>query len=408
MKIKSMSGIVGLWCGFLAAGTWILPMGVLFGSAATVSGAGFVVSDEAWATAQSGEILDMLATGGLDPEAHLCVSLDIDADMVPDPILVQPSGADGLGGRVIALRGSDSSILLDARSLAGESGFGFRVGIVEGVESGGAKSILVMSVERNPQTSDLGWIVLRAFSGVTGALLAVARDRRPIDEGGTEVEEICRSWKTAGDQDGNGTIDVPDIVAVTAHLHSPDAAAEADVTCDGEVTALDIVEIAIRAQSFTDAGQIILERLKAAESVTELRAGATGGYSDAHHWSSWACWGVALWITAELAVMLAGIVACGVISATATPAILLCLLAVLCGIIHILTSIIEHQLHCNILVPEGEDLEQVDGIIDTIQLLTGICAALASGIAAVRELIERGGGIKAIFERILRGYGLQL
>ena len=60
------------------------------------------------------------------------------------------------------------------------------------------------------------------------------------------------------------------------------------------------------------------------------------------------------------------------------------------------------------LVP-ASDLapSSMDELRGTVQLISGICAALGGGIIAWREVIERAGGIKAIIDRLLRHFGLK-
>jgi hypothetical protein len=77
MKIKSIGGRVGLWCAFLAAGTWVLPLGALF--IPTRAAIGVVLRDESDpATAWSGtEIATAWATAtgrAYNPSDELLVS----------------------------------------------------------------------------------------------------------------------------------------------------------------------------------------------------------------------------------------------------------------------------------------------------------------------------------------------
>jgi hypothetical protein len=133
MKIQSKRGVFGLWCAFLAAGTWILPMGGIFIPAR--ESAGVVLCDEpgpatawsgtelasAWATATgrsynpSDEL--MVATAGTDdapvelavfknvndvllqvPGSAICWSplgsVEIDAVLATDPS-AEPSFSSG-------------------------------------------------------------------------------------------------------------------------------------------------------------------------------------------------------------------------------------------------------------------------------------------------------------------------
>ncbi|MFN9076031.1 MAG: hypothetical protein ACK5WX_01250, partial [bacterium] len=147
MKIKSPIGFLALWSAFLAVGTWILPMGtLLIGSARTAQAAPISDADaESYLAAQAAIFIGMVQAGELDPAPYSVASVDLDADGNSDPILVTPSRADGGGGRVIAVRGSNTSTLIDASQSPGEIGFGLRIAVVDGVEAGGVKTLLVSS-----------------------------------------------------------------------------------------------------------------------------------------------------------------------------------------------------------------------------------------------------------------------
>ena len=90
MKIKSMSGVFGLWCAFLAAGTWILPMGGFLLLAPTSEASPIrAVPDESDALQEAQQLLSsLLAEGAFDRAPYISRDVDLSADGEPESIEV--------------------------------------------------------------------------------------------------------------------------------------------------------------------------------------------------------------------------------------------------------------------------------------------------------------------------------
>lgn len=417
MKIKSPIGFLALWSAFLAVGTWILPMGtLLFGGTRSAQAAPINEADaEPYLTAQAASFIGMVQAGELDPAPYSVTSVDLDADGNADPILVMPSRADGGGGRLIAARGGSSSTLIDASQSLGEIGFGFRIAVVEGVEAGGVKTLLVSSCDRIQVADGTHSLIIRAFSGWSGALLAVSRQSFSRgDFGSLDFEQLGRDFKLAGDLDASGDIEMNDIVSVAESMQSQASKIEADLDCDGAITGFDLIETSLRIGVSESSGNGLLSRLTNVEESQMLVAGDASDWHDAppapepHHWSRWECWGMAVLIAAELALLLAEIALCGASLAVPSPATVLCVITALCTAANLLANIADWAIHC-VIYTNGDDewVQPMDELLDTVQLISGICAALGGGIMAWREVIERAGGIRAIIDRLLRHFGLQ-
>jgi hypothetical protein len=417
MKIKSPIGFLALWSAFLAVGTWILPMGTLFiGSARTAQAAPISDADaESYLAAQAAIFIGMVQAGELDPAPYSVTSVDLDADGISDPILVTPSRADGGGGRVIAARGSSTSTLIDANQSPGEIGFGLRIALVGGVEAGGVKTLLVSSCERNQDAQGAHSLVIRAFSGLSGALIAVSRHSfHRGDFGSIDFEQLGRNFRLAGDLDASGGIEMSDIFSVADSMEAQVSKIEADLDCDGALTGIDVIETSLRVGVSEASGNGLIARLATVEESQVLVAGDASDWYGApptpepHHWSSWECWGMAAWIAVQLALLLAEIALCAGSLAVPSPATVLCVIMALCTAAGLLASIADWAIHCAIYT-NGDDgwVQPMDELLGTVQMITGICTALSGGILAWREVIERAGGIKAIIDRLLRHFGLK-
>jgi hypothetical protein len=282
-------------------------------------------------------------------------------------------------------------------------------------DRGSVRQNLVPSYQWSPSIEGSHVLIVRAISGITGQLIAVAR--HSIQSSGLaslDLDRVGRDFKLAGDLDATGEIDTADVLSVVESVHAEATEIAADLDCDGIVTMADVGEALLRTGADDGAQASVLARLAATEEgqrfVAAVSSQGSGATREAqpHHWSSWKCWSVAALIALEVAGLLLQIVACGVIGAAPSPATILCLLSILCSFISILSQIVNHQLHCNVWVNgDGGGIQQVDDLLDTVSLLSAICAALTGGIAGIRHLLEQGGGIRNILERLLRGYGLQ-
>jgi hypothetical protein len=112
-------------------------------------------------------------------------------------------------------------------------------------------------------------------------------------------------------------------------------------------------------------------------------------------------------IGGEIALLIAELALCGVLTAAPSPATVLCIITALCTFALLLATMADWVLHC-MIYPNGADwVGTADEVIDTVQLITGICAVLGGGVTAWRAVIERGGGIKAIIDRLLRHFGFR-
>lgn len=356
MTIKLMSGIVGLWCGFLAAGTWILPMGGLLLLTPSARAAPIpMLPDEdeeaaAAAIALASEVEVMRLAGEFDRPAFMFESVDLNGDGVGEIIEVSPPQQLETPGWMRVFDGATEAALYLLQPPIDEMGFGEHAAVVSDCDGDGLPELAVWSwIEVAQASSPLSMEVrIRVFAGANGDLIGILRAQREVGENVVISDFVV---EIAADANLDGAIDVVDIIEASAAVGT-EAALTPTVDCkaDGELTVADLGAVIQRAVEEPAARRVQLysvglRNLALVQPIAppgdgidpiSMGGGAEGGggIPCAVAWQGWGCWlGLGVVVT-DFIWLMAALAKC------TGPQALICIVAELCHLARFITELI--------------------------------------------------------------------
>jgi len=396
MKIKSPIGFLALWSAFLAAGTWMLPVGGLALSSPSVAAASPLViqdSDEPLLEAQQ-RLTNLLSQGELDRAAYVNCDIDINIDGTPEIIEVTPSPVLGGPGMIRVVGGVGGVERFRIHALPDEHLFGEVVGVIEDLDADGHRELLIVTSQHLQNGFRL---IGRVHSGHTGELLALFEDENDLAStlGAIPVFEDAELL-IAGDMDGDRRIDLPDVVAIDAadpNLDHEQLIRLADLNVDGAVDSADTVRALLRASDAAggvhlaavaaDIAQIGEVTLLAPPGSTVISSSTSGGGGAAA--SAWvggpACSWQAAKLIATVVFMLAQLVACGSQTAAGLP----CWVNLACRVARAINRLLEFLNTCYAPPPAG----WIVGAHDIINVAGAICQLFTGDFKKIIDWLKR-------------------
>jgi len=401
MKIKSIGGLAGLWCSFLAAGTWILPAGIYLGTKS--ARANFAQEDSV-----SPEIIslhnaaqDWISAGGLDLPAYCEHSLDLNHDGIADTVFVDPGTFLGSDGRVAVIDGATSSVRFELFCPVGETLFGESVAVASDISFDGVDDLLVASMTSNAASEAAVRCHARVYSGADGKLLGLlSKPRQPTQSVGPS--DVVSST-VIGDVNRDGSLDAHDVTGAITELGSPEERLpSADTDSDGTISLTDVVTILNRALSadapmwselhgsLADIDSVyvlippVVEGVTTSSAALELFADlpltppapTTIPAPAPPALVATNCWLDGLWLTAQFASAVVMFVGCGAITATPmAPAAVWCWVSSICNLYSCIVQFISFMVNC----VAGEGTPTTNAWLDLLEMLFNICALVAGG-----------------------------
>ena len=401
MKIKSIGGRVGLWCAFLAAGTWILPMGIFLSptSARASLVEGDSVSPEIISLHNAAQ--DWISAGGLDLPAYCEHSLDLDHDGIADTVFVDPGTFLGSDGRVAVIDGATNSVRFELFCPVGETLFGESVAVASDISFDGVDDLLVASMTKNVTSEAAVRCHARGYSGADGKLLGLLSKLRQPTQSAGPPEVVSSNF--IGDVNRDGSLDAHDVTGAITELGSPEERLPAaDMDSDGTISLSDVVTILERALSADapmwselhgsladiDAVYVpippVVEGFTTSSAARELFADLPPTPSVQTTIPAPAppalvatnCWLDALWITAQFASAITMFVGCGAITASPmAPAAVWCWVSTVCNLYSVIVQFISFIVNC----VAGAGNPTANTWLDLLENLFNICALVSGG-----------------------------
>ena len=398
MKIKSMSGVFGLWCAFLAAGTWILPMGGFLLLAPTSEASPIrAVPDESDALQEAQQLLSsLLAEGAFDRAPYISRDVDLSADGEPESIEVTPSPALGGAGAIRVIDGATGAERYSIRAMPGEHLFGEVVGVLDDLDGDGHRELLIVSSHHLQNGFRL---IGRLHSGRTGRLVALVEDVNEIDTNPQLIPEFAEAdTRIAADVNADQQVDLTDVAHICSMVCAPGNAgimrvadSNQDAVIDGEdiVSVLQIAteeasepRLAALVTEFSQVGEVTL-LAPPGSGVTPSSTGGAGGGGGGGG-SVWVGGIGCAWSAAKLIAttvfMLAQLVACGSQTAAGLP----CWINLACRVAQAINRLLEFLNTCYVPPPAA----WIAGAHGIITVATAICQLFTGDFAKMVDWLK--------------------
>ena len=290
MRLSLTRYLMAVLC-MLAAGTWILPVHTL-AAPAPAPAAPIDDGDEIVSLLTLRDAIEaMRLAGEFDRAPFAFNGADLTGDGVAETIEVFPPQRLETPGFMRVIDGATGADRYTLRAPAGEMGFGEHCAVVSDCDEGGILDIGVLSwldASGDP-SSALMELRMRVFSGASGELVGVLHTVREV---GSVLSPTDLSIIVAGDANGDGFLDVADVVNASAALTSSAALVPAiDCKMDGGLTLEDfttVIERVIEEPQSQRAAlySMALQELEIAEPIappgtgvdpSQMGGGAAGG-----------------------------------------------------------------------------------------------------------------------------------